>query len=101
MPAQEGVLGTAGGAVPGLPEELPRGPDRPPAPPAPPAGERRIYLDDWVAAPVYRFDALAPAQLVAGPGIIESATTTVLLRPGDQARVTAQGWLDIAVPTGH
>ena len=54
-----------------------------------------------MAAPVYPFDALAPAQTVAGPGIIESAMTTVLLRPGDTARVTPQGWLDIAVPAGE
>jgi N-methylhydantoinase A len=98
MPDQECVLVNARVAVSGILEELPQEPDLPPAPPAPPGGERRIYLEDWVTAPVYRFDALAPAQLVAGPGIIESATTTVLLRPGDEARVTAQGWLDIAVP---
>src|SRR6266446_868455 len=101
MPDQESVLVNARVAVSGILEDLPQEPELPPAPPAPPAGERRIYLADWVAAPVYRFDALAPAQHVVGPGIIESATTTVLLRPGDKARVTAQGWLDIAVPTGH
>src|SRR5204862_5926258 len=101
MPDQESVLVNARVAVSGILEDLPQEPDLPAAPPAPPAGERRIYLEDWVAAPVYRFDALAPAQLVAGPAIIESATTTVLLRPGDQARVTAQGWLDIAVPQGQ
>jgi N-methylhydantoinase A len=95
MPDQESVLVNARVTVSGILEELPQEPD---LPPAPPGGERRIYLDDWVAAPVYRFDALAPAQSVAGPAIIEAATTTVLLRPGDQARVTAQGWLDIAVP---
>jgi N-methylhydantoinase A len=98
MPDQESVLVNARVAVSGILEELPQEPDLPPAPPAPPSGERRIYLEDWVAAPVYRFDALAPAQLVAGPAIIESAMTTVLLRPGDAARVTAQGWLDITVP---
>jgi len=37
--------------------------------------------------------------VVAGPAIVESATTTVLLRPGDRATVTPQGWLDIAVPS--
>jgi len=98
MPDQESVLVNARVAVSGVLEALPQEPDLPPAPPAPPAGERRIYLEDWVTAPVYRFDTLAPAQLVAGPSIIESATTTVLLRPGDRARVTAQGWLDIAAP---
>jgi N-methylhydantoinase A len=98
MPDQESVLVNARVAVSGILEELPQEPDLPPASPSPPSGERRIYLDDWVLAPVYRFDALAPAQIIAGPGIIESAMTTVLLRPGDAARVTAQGWLDIAVP---
>jgi len=98
MRDQESVLVNARVAVSGILEDLPQEPDLPAAPATAPGGERRIYLDDWVAAPVYRFDALAAAQLVAGPAIIESATTTVLLRPGDQARVTAQGWLDIAVP---
>ncbi len=97
MPDQESVLVNARITVSGLLEDLPREPELPAAPPAPPAGERRIYLDDWVVAPVYRFDALAPAQIVAGPAIIEAATTTVLLRPGDEATVTPHGWLDIAV----
>ena len=61
-------------------------------------GERRVYLDEWIAAPVYDFDALAPGQAIAGPAIVESAMTTVLLRPGDRATVTPHGWLDIAVP---
>jgi N-methylhydantoinase A len=92
------VLVNARVTVSGILEELPREPDLPPAPPALPADERRIYLGEWIPAPVYRFDALAPAQRVAGPAVIESAMTTVLLRPGDAATVTAQGWLDIAVP---
>src|SRR5204862_753487 len=97
MPDQESVLVNARVTVSGLLEELPQEPDLSPAPPSPPNGERRIYLDDWVIAPVYRFDMLAPAQAVTGPAIIDSAMTTVLLRPGDVATVTAQGWLDIAV----
>jgi N-methylhydantoinase A/oxoprolinase/acetone carboxylase beta subunit len=79
-------------------EELPREPSLPAAPPAAPRAERRIYLDDWVAAPVYGFDALAPGQRIDGPAVVESAMTTVLLRPGDAAAVTPQGWLDIALP---
>ena len=97
MPDQEVVLVNARVTVSGILEELPREPDLPAAPPAPPGGERRIYLDDWVTAPVYPFDALAPAQAIAGPAIVESAMTTVLLRPGDRATVTAQGWLNIAI----
>jgi N-methylhydantoinase A len=51
-------------------------------------------------APVYDFDALAPKQTVAGPAIIESAMTTVLLRRGEVATVTPLGWLDIILPSG-
>jgi N-methylhydantoinase A len=36
--------------------------------------------------------------VVQGPAIVESDTTTVLLLPGDAARMDARGWLDIAVP---
>ena len=65
----------------------------------PPLAERRIYLDDWVTTPVYDFDALAPAQTISGPAIVEFAMTTVLLRPGERAEVTPLGWLDIAICT--
>ncbi len=75
MPDQECVLVNARVAVSGILDELPQEPELPPAPPAPPAGERRIYLeaglDAWLTAPVYRFDLLAPAQLVTGPAIVE------------------------------
>jgi len=98
LPDQDTVLVNARVTVSGILEELPREPRLPAAPPVPPRGERRIYLDDWVGAPVYAFDALAPAQTIAGPAIVESAMTTVLLRPGDAATVTPQGWLDVAVP---
>jgi hypothetical protein len=30
-----------------------------------------------------------------GPALFESATTTVLVREGEQVRVTPHGWLDI------
>src|SRR5260370_40375633 len=98
MPDQRSVGGNARYAVRGRHEELRREPEVRRGAPVPPAGERRIYLDEWVMAPVYRFDALAPAQIVAGPAIIEAATTTVLIRPGDEATVTPHGWLDIMVP---
>ena len=62
------------------------------------AGQRRILLDGVaVTAPVWSFEALGADQAVAGPAIIESATTTVLLRAGDAARMDARGWLDVAV----
>ena len=97
MPDQETVLVNARVAVAGILSSLPEEPHLPDGPAAAPRSERRIYLDDWVMTPVYDFDALAPAQAIAGPAIVESAITTVLLRPGDRATVTPLGWLDIAI----
>jgi N-methylhydantoinase A len=97
LPEQEAVLVNARVAVSGILSALPQEPDLPPRPPASPAAERRIYLDDWVSVPVWDFDALAPGQRLAGPAIVEGEMTTVLLRPGDAAVVTPQGWLDIEI----
>ena len=81
------------GVLPGLPQE-PALPDRAPASPR---GERRIWLRDWTTVPVFELDELAPGQAIAGPAIVESAMTTVLLRPGNRATVTPHGWLDITI----
>ena len=98
MPEQESVLVNARVTVAGILDELPREPNLPPAPPAPPLATRAIYLDgNFSEAPVFDFDTLAPGQQTAGPAIIESTMTTVLLRRGDEAEVTALGWLKITV----
>jgi N-methylhydantoinase A len=98
LPEEEVVLVNARVAIIG------RLPTSPPAllgsgmVPASPAGHRRIRLDAGeVHAPVWSFDALASGQGVAGPAIVESATTTVLLLPGDVARMDVRGWLEVAV----
>jgi N-methylhydantoinase A len=98
LPDQETVLVNARVAVAGILSALPQEPDAPEGPPAAPRCERRTYLDDWVTSPVYDFDALAPRQAIAGPAIIESPMTTVLLRRGETAAVTPLGWLDITLP---
>jgi N-methylhydantoinase A len=97
LPDQETVLVNARVTVVGLLAALPLEPALPKVLPTPPRGERRIYLDAWVSVPVFDFDALTPGQTIAGPAIVESAMTTVLLRPGERAAVTPLGWLDIAV----
>jgi N-methylhydantoinase A len=81
------------GVLPGVPQE----PVRPAQADAAPRGERRVWLRGWASVPVFEFDDLAPGQAVAGPAIVESAMTTVLLRPANRATVTPHGWLDIAV----
>ena len=63
----------------------------------PPSSERNIYLGAWVNAPVYDFATLAAGQVIDGPAIVESDTTTVLLRPGDHATTTEQRWLDVTI----
>ena len=94
---QEVVLVNARIAVVGV---LPETPDEAPVPTGPdaaPTTHRRIYLDGWIEAPIYDLDILPAGQMIAGPAVIESETTTALLRRGDRATVTPQRWLDIAV----
>jgi len=63
-------------------------------------GQRRIVLDgNDQKVPVHRFDALEQGTDIVGPAIVESATTTVLLQPGDHARMDRRGWLEIFLPT--
>ena len=72
-----------------------------PAPVSVPRGSRKLFLDvpaGWVEAAVFDFADLAPGQRLSGPTLVESETTTVLLRPGEAGRFDAAGWLAIAVP---
>ena len=98
LPDQETVLVNARVAVTGILSELPQEPALPETPPATPGSERRIYLEDWIFAPVYDFDALAPGETIAGPAIVEGTMTTVLLHRDERAGVTPLGWLDIGIP---
>jgi N-methylhydantoinase A len=79
------------GELPALPEE----PALPGRSPAAPRTRRRVFLEGWREVPVYDLDAVAPGQALTGPAIVEAATTTALLRPGERAAVTPLGWLDI------
>jgi N-methylhydantoinase A len=98
LPEEEAVLVNARVAVSGTLSALPREPELPAAAPAAPRGARPVRLDGgWVAAPVHDFEGLAPGQGIAGPALVESPMTTVLLRPGDRAVATPLGWLDIAI----
>jgi N-methylhydantoinase A len=97
LPDQEAVLVNARVAVIGALPSPPQEPSLADRPSGAPRARRRVYLGAWQEVPVFDFDALAPGQELAGPALIESATTTVLLGPGDCARTSAIGWLDVAV----
>ena len=58
---------------------------------------RRIFLAGWVDAPIFNLEELVPSQKIEGPAIIESSTTTVVLRSDDKAEVTDNLWLNILV----
>ena len=94
---QEAVLVNARLAVIGELPALPQEPTLSARPPTRPASERQIYLAGWRTAPIYAVDAPSPEQAIEGPAVIESATTSVLLRSGDRCRTTDFGWLDIQV----
>jgi N-methylhydantoinase A len=64
---------------------------------AEPKGRRTVYLGGWTDVAVFDFAALAADQCVVGPAVIESDTTTVLLRAGDTARFDRRGWLEVAL----
>ena len=64
---------------------------------AEPKGRRQVFLGEWTDIPVHDFGLLAPGQEITGPAIVESDTTTVLLRNKEAARFDARGWLDISL----
>lgn len=76
---------------------------RPPSAPkvAPARGRRRIHAGgEWVEAEVVDGAAVVPGtEAVTGPAVIELAFSTLVLRPGDVARVTDSGdiLVDIAL----
>ena len=98
LPDQETVLVNARAAAIGKLPELPQEPAAAAGAPADPRGTRPVFMGgQTVEAAVYDFDALSPGQEIEGPAIVESETTTVVLRPGDKATTTPFRWLDIAV----
>lgn len=58
---------------------------------------RRVFLQEWTDVPVMALHGLAADQHMKGPLLLESETTTVLIRAGDSARFDQRGWLDIRV----
>jgi N-methylhydantoinase A len=61
-------------------------------------GERKVYFDGFVTAPVFRMERLAPKNRIAGPAVIESPATTVLLHPDQKA--TVDSYLNLLIEMG-
>ena len=62
-----------------------------------PVGSRRVYLGEWQDAPTYAADGLPAGAEIAGPAILESEFTTILVWPGDVATVDAMGGVELVV----
>jgi N-methylhydantoinase A len=58
---------------------------------------RRAYLGAWREVPAFTLERMAPGPAVAGPALIDSATTTVLVPEGTSARLDGRGWLELRV----
>jgi len=79
----ERVVSCAAGAAAGAPDSI---------------GMRRVVLDGHRQdVPLYDFASLGEGEAMAGPAIIESDTTTVVLLAGDRGEMKPGGVLDIAI----
>lgn len=61
-------------------------------------GERLVYFRSaggFVATPIYAYERLTAGNIVAGPAVIEAVDTTVVVHPGQEARV--DGFLDLVI----
>ena len=67
---------------------------------ASPVGLRRVYLGEWQDAPTYAADSLPAGMEIAGPAILESEFTTILVCPGDHATVDSMGGVELRVGQG-
>ena len=64
---------------------------------------RAIYWPERGArleSAIYRAAALLPGNVMAGPAVIESTITTIVVRPGQTASVDAYGNIVIDLGTG-
>ena len=96
-PGQEVVVVNVRVAVIGELPPLPAGQGVTERRAGPKAARRRVYLGDWIEVPVFRLDELPAGWETKGPALLESATTTVLVREAERLRVTPHGWLDIRI----
>jgi N-methylhydantoinase A/acetophenone carboxylase len=81
-------------AIPGQQLELERHPLEGPESAHAQKGSRKAFWPEqrtWIETPVFDLGALKPGNRVAGPALLESEYTTVVLPPGKQLRVDEFG----------
>lgn len=88
VPAAASVFSALGAAG----RDISVGP-RPSSPSEPPTFERRKawFNRQLVECPVYDGPRLAPDTRLEGPAFIDHPSTSIVLRPGDRAEITAEG----------
>ena len=67
-------------------------------------GTRRMYLadrNDYAQVPVYERDQLHVGQALAGPAIVQEASSTLILPPDSKAHVDASGSLMVRLKGSH
>lgn len=67
-------------------------------------GERLAYFEEsggMIPTPVFDLDGLQPGAVVAGPAILRSAVTTVVINPGDVLTAQPGGSFLIDITTGY
>jgi len=71
-----------------------------PASPGAPEGHRRVMFTPavWSDTPVYRREALAAGQELAGPAVVEQLDATSLIYPGDTG--TVDDWGNLIITLG-
>ena len=67
-----------------------------------PRARRRVHFGahGWIDTPVYDRAALPAGPVVPGPAIVEEMSSTIVIRPGDRARVDDIGNIVIEVSDG-
>ncbi len=64
-------------------------------------GRRSVYFGtEWMVTPILARDGLAIGEMIEGPAIVEQIDTTILIEPGDSARVDQLGNLILDI-RGH
>ncbi len=62
-------------------------------------GSRKVYftfgVNEWVTTRIYDMSKLRPGNVVSGPAVIETPTTTLLIPPRNSAKIDVHGFVEM------